>query len=71
MALGLTLGIVLALSGGNGTHIDQSSVGSAPKPSQTSAVPVQPVSPDAASSAHPNCGIIVPADPLSARGPGG
>jgi hypothetical protein len=68
MALGLTLGIVLALSGGNGTHIDQSSVGSAPKPSQTSAVPAPPVSSGAASSAHPNCGIIVPADPLSARG---
>ena len=68
MALGLTLGIVLALSGGNGTKIDQSSLGASPRPPQGSAVPVQPVSPDAASSAHPNCGIIVPADPLSARG---
>jgi hypothetical protein len=68
MALGLTLGIVLALSGGNGTKIDQSSLGASPKPPPGSAVPAQPVSPDAASSAHPNCGIIVPADPLSARG---
>jgi len=68
MALGLTLGIVLALSGGNGTHIDQSSLGASPKPSQASAVPARSASPDAASAASARCGIIVPADPLSARG---
>jgi hypothetical protein len=71
MALGLTLGIVLALSGGNGTKIDQSSLGASPKPSQETggAATAQPLaSPDAASLARPSCGIIVPADPLSARG---
>jgi hypothetical protein len=71
MALGLTLGIVLALSGGNGTKIDQSSLGASPKPPQGtgSAATAQPLaSPDAASPTRPSCGIIVPADPLSARG---
>jgi len=69
MALGLTLGIILALSGGNGTHIDQSSLGASPKPSQLPAVTAQPpASSDAASSARVSCGIIVPASPLSARG---
>jgi hypothetical protein len=68
MALGLTLGIILALSGGNGTKIGQSSLGASPKPPPGSAVPAQPASPDAASPATASCGIIVPADPLSARG---
>jgi hypothetical protein len=64
MALGLTLGIILALSGGNATHIDQSSsTGSSPAPSRASAVPAQRTVSPAAS-----CEIIVPADPLSARG---
>jgi hypothetical protein len=64
MALGLTLGIILALSGGNGTHIDQSSsTGSSPAPPRASAVPAQRTVSPAAS-----CEIIVPADPLSARG---
>jgi len=69
MALGLTLGIVLALSGGNGTKIDQSSLGASPKPSQAPAVSAQPqASSGAGSSARASCGIIVPASPLSARG---
>jgi len=68
MALGLTLGIILALSGGNGTKIDQSSLGASPKAPPGSAVPAQPASPDAASPATARCGIIVPADPLSAPG---
>src|SRR5689334_15840469 len=69
MALGLTLGIVLALSGGNGTKIDQSSLGASPKPSQAPAVSAQPqASSGASSSARATCGIVVPASPLSARG---
>jgi hypothetical protein len=69
MALGLTLGIVLALSGGNGTKIDQSSLGASPKPTQAPAVTAQPqASAGAVSSAPASCGIIVPASPLSARG---
>jgi hypothetical protein len=73
MALGLTLGIVLALSGGNSTRIDQSSLGS-PKPSPASTAPAQPHHAQrpppqlAVSSRNTDCDIIVPARPLSARG---
>jgi hypothetical protein len=67
MALGLTLGIILALSGGNGTHISQSSLGSSPRPAPVSTGP-QPASPNAVSSGNATCGIVVPAQPLSARG---
>lgn len=69
MALGLTLGIVLALSGGNGTHIDQSSLGASPKSSPTSAAPAeQAAAPGTASPGGSRCDLIVPADPLSPRG---
>jgi hypothetical protein len=75
MALGLTLGIILALSGGNGTKIDQSSLGASPKPSlgsvvpaQSASVPAQSASPDAASPASVSCRVVVPANPLSASG---
>ena len=69
MALGLTLGIVLALSGGNSTRVDQSSLGASPGSSPASTVPAPPpASPDALSSSHANCAIIVPGRPLSARG---
>jgi hypothetical protein len=69
MALGLTLGTVLALSGGNSTRIDQSSLGTSPGSSPASTVPApQTASPDAVSSSHVNCAIIVPGRPLSARG---
>jgi hypothetical protein len=67
MALGLTLGIVLALSGGNDTHISQSSLGSSPGPAPAAVAP-PPASPDAASSGHATCAIVIPAHPLSARG---
>jgi hypothetical protein len=67
MALGLTLGIVLALSGGNGTHISQSSLGSSPGPAPAAAAPPA-ASPGAASSGHATCAIVIPAHPLSARG---
>jgi hypothetical protein len=68
MALGLTLGIVLALSGGNGTHIDQSSLGASPTSSPMSAAPAeQAVAPGTASPGG-RCDLIVPADPLSPPG---
>src|ERR1035441_7198576 len=56
MALGLTLGIILAVSGGNTTKIHQSAAAAAVAPGNTS------------SAVNPNCDIIVPAHPLSARG---
>jgi hypothetical protein len=69
MALGLTLGIVLALSGGNGTHIDQSSLGASPRSSPMSAAPAeQAAAPGTASPGGSRCDLIVPADPLSPRG---
>lgn len=69
MALGLTLGIVLALSGGNGTRIDQSSLGASPRSSPMSAAPAeQAAAPGTASPGGTRCDLIVPADPLSPRG---
>jgi hypothetical protein len=76
MALGLTLGIVLALSGGNGTHISQSSLGSSPKPPPAATTPASPpatvssgtVSSSTVSSSNATCRIVIPAHPLSARG---
>jgi hypothetical protein len=69
MALGLTLGIILAVSGGNGTRISQSSLGSSPGPPPAStALAPPPASSDAVSPGNATCGIVVPAHPLSARG---
>src|SRR5580704_2842972 len=69
MALGLTLGIVLAVSGGNTTHIDQSAVAASASPSASASAPA-PAAPvaAAAAAANVNCDIIVPANPLSAKG---
>src|SRR5919108_2415561 len=70
MALGLTLGIILSVSGGNTTRIDQSAVAASASPSGSASASapastpaVQPVP-----SNNPNCAIIVPANPLSAKG---
>ncbi len=76
MALGLTLGIILALSGGNGTKIDQSSLGASPKPPPATAAPARSAEPavsaspdtDTTPAASLSCRVIVPANPLSARG---
>jgi hypothetical protein len=62
MALGLTLGIVLAVSGGNNTRIHQSAAAASASPAST-APAVQAVSSD-----NTDCDIIVPANPLSAKG---
>jgi hypothetical protein len=74
MALGLTLGIVIAVSGGHKTQIDQSALGAAASPSGSASASASP-SPDPTSTAttttsttNVNCDIIVPANPLSARG---
>jgi len=75
MALGLTLGIILAVSGGHIIRIDQSALGasaspsasaSAAAPAASAAAPAAPAA--AATAANVNCDIIVPANPLSARG---
>jgi hypothetical protein len=69
MALGLTLGVVFAVSGGNGTRVSQSSLGSSPGPVPASTAPApQTASPSAVSSGNASCHIVVPANPLSARG---
>ena len=76
MALGLTLGIILAVSGGHTTQIAQSAVAASASPSASgsaladpsgSASAAPPAAADAA-AANVNCDIIVPANPLSARG---
>ena len=70
MALGLTLGIILAVSSGNTTHIAQTAVGDSASPSASAAPSGATTAPAVAavSSNNPNCDIIVPARPLSARG---
>ena len=70
MALGLTLGIVLAVSSGNTTHIAQTAVGDSASPSASASAAGAANAPAVAavSSNNPNCDIIVPANPLSARG---
>ena len=74
MALGLTLGIILAVSGGNTTQILQSAMGasaspsgSAPASASASADPTSTAT-TTTSTTNVNCDIIVPANPLSARG---
>src|SRR5271165_2439352 len=79
MALGLTLGIILAVSSGNSTHIDQSALGADASPSASASALAAPSAAAsaaapatsaaaAATAANVNCDIIVPANPLSARG---
>ena len=77
MALGLTLGIILAVSGGNTTHIAESAVAASGSPSgsgsaladpSASASAAAPTAAAATVTANVNCDIIVPANPLSARG---
>src|SRR5260370_19655459 len=74
-ALGLTLGIFLAVSSGNTTHIAQTAVGASASPSGSGGAPAAAASGavtapavQAVSSNNVNCDIIVPANPLSARG---
>jgi hypothetical protein len=82
MALGLTLGIILAVSSGNTTHIAQSALGASGSPSASAsgmaaasgaAAPAAGAAAPAAgaaaaAAANVNCDIIVPANPLSAQG---
>jgi hypothetical protein len=50
MALGLALGIVIAMSGGHTTKIDQSGLGTPASPAASASAPANP-SPDPASTA--------------------
>ncbi len=76
MALGLTLGIILAVSGGHTTRIDQSALGASASPSASASAIAAPSgaasatapAAAAATAANVNCNIIVPANPLSAKG---
>ena len=71
MALGLTLGIIIAVSGGNTTKIDQSALGASASASPSGLVSASPSATSPAtttSTTNVNCDIIVPANPLSAKG---
>jgi hypothetical protein len=72
MALGLTLGIILAVSGGHTTKIGQSALGADASPSASASASASPSATSGvtatASTTNVNCDIIVPANPLSAKG---
>ena len=71
MALGLTLGVVLAVSGGNGTtKIAQSALGAnaSASPSASASASASGSAPATTTTANVNCDIVVPANPLSAKG---
>jgi hypothetical protein len=69
VALGLTIGILIAVSGGGRSTIDQAALGtSASASSSASAAPSASGSTATAAAPNVNCDIIVPANPLSARG---
>jgi hypothetical protein len=74
MALGLALGAILAFSGGvPHTTIEQAAAGDTATPASSASAAASPaVSPaataPAAAAANVSCDIIVPANPLSARG---
>jgi hypothetical protein len=76
MALGLTLGVILAFSGGTPhTTIEQAAAGgtATPAPSVSAAAspaarPTATATAPAVAAANVSCDIIVPANPLSARG---
>jgi hypothetical protein len=80
MALGLTLGIVLAVSGGNASTISQSALGAcasgtaSPAPSgspapSASAAPAPCPTASASASTDPNTNAVVPPAPSFANGP--
>src|SRR5260370_14868223 len=64
-ALGVALGIVIAVKGGNASHINQSALAGSASPS-ASASASQPA---AAAAANVSCDLIVPANALTAHGP--
>jgi hypothetical protein len=71
LALGLVLGIVLLVSsGGNHTNVNQTALGATASPSAPgSAAPSASSSaPTTAAAPNVNCDIVVPADPLTAKG---
>jgi hypothetical protein len=73
MALGLALGVILAVNSGTpSTVIKQSAAGGTGTPSASGASaaagPAATNMPQATAAANANCDLIVPANPLSARG---
>jgi hypothetical protein len=72
MALGLTLGVIIAAtSSGNHTTIRQSALGAAATPTASAAAAsptAAATTPAAAAAANVSCDIVVPANPLSAQG---
>jgi hypothetical protein len=69
VALGVTIGVFIAVSGGGNSTINQAALGaSASASSSASAAPSASGSTATAAAANVNCDIIVPANPLSAKG---
>jgi hypothetical protein len=73
MALGLTLGVILAVNSGTpNTVIQQSAAGATATPSASApaaaASPTAAAAAPAAAAANVSCRIVVPANPLSAQG---
>ncbi|HEY1672823.1 MAG TPA: hypothetical protein VGG50_08910, partial [Streptosporangiaceae bacterium] len=68
MALGLTLGIVLAISSGNTTHIAQSALGASASPSASgSAAPASPAAASATAAAATAASFTVPPNNVANR----
>ena len=69
VALGVTIGVFIAVSGGGNSTINQAALGaSASASSSASAAPSASGSTATTAAANVNCDIIVPANPLSAKG---
>jgi hypothetical protein len=63
VALGLLIGIVIVVRGQHSTNIDPTALGASASPSASSST-----TPATTTAANVNCDIIVPANPLSAKG---
>ncbi|HUN35366.1 MAG TPA: hypothetical protein VMU95_25475 [Trebonia sp.] len=67
MALGLGIGIFIAVHGGGSASINQAALGASASPSGSPSAPA--TSPPATTTAaNVNCDIVVPANPLTAKG---
>ena len=69
MALGLAIGIVVAVSGGGHSTISQAALGASASPSASTApTSTSSTGTTTTTAANVNCDIIVPANPLTAKG---
>jgi len=66
VALGVGIGVFIAVHGGNSANINQTALGASASPSASPSTATS--SPAAAAAANVNCNIVVPANPLTAKG---